>query len=46
MSSKEEKKQNLDLEESQMTPPDDLGADEELKNRGKGSDRGDSKVHR
>lgn len=31
MSSKEEKKQNLDLEESQMTPPDDLGADEELR---------------
>ena len=32
MSSKEEKqKLALDLEESQMTPPDDLGADEELK---------------
>lgn len=30
MSSKEEK-QKLDLEESQMTPPDELGADEELK---------------
>ena len=30
MSSKEEK-QKLDLEESQMTPPDDLGADDELK---------------
>lgn len=28
---KEEEKQNLDLEESQMTPPDDLGADDELK---------------
>lgn len=30
MSSKEEK-QKLDLEESRMTPPDELGADEELK---------------
>ena len=30
MSSKEEK-QKMDLEESKMTPPDDLGADDELK---------------
>ena len=30
MSSKEEK-QKMDLEESKMTPPDDFGADDELK---------------
>lgn len=29
--SKKEEKQNLDLEESKMTPPNDLGADDELK---------------
>ena len=31
MSSKNEEKQKLELEESKMTPPDDFGADEELK---------------
>jgi hypothetical protein len=31
MSNKNEEKQKLELEESKMTPPDDFGADEELK---------------